>query len=502
MGDNSHLAGELPLGNLGGMAVRVTLRGIGRLTTALAAVAAASLVLTPSAAAAPENPFVFTNGFTVTVFGDGRFGNSELEGSLAVGGDVSFVSGYPIVHSTGLTPRNYGLPTIDGDPTRLLVGGQFDHVTSGGVTQVTSAGNIVPEQLGFAKLGDVTNVAINPRSTSGVWISPAGTNSGDQPAIEVTDATAQPLDSVAAPGAFAAAFADAQSQAGDVAAALVDLADCPGAVLTELTAGSYAGERLVPITAGRANVLNVTASGLTGFDRLTITGATLSADTTLVINITDEPAAITLPAFTIVPNPNELNPNPIAPYTLWNFGTRTSALTVGGTLVSGSLLAPNAQLTVNASSPVEGQIVADDLETAGGEIHHYAFAGLIDCLDDTTTTTTTSTTTTTTSTTTTLPDTTTTSPTTTEGPTTTNGDPTTTAATSSLPTTTDAAGSGSATTTTDGGVAGAGAGGTGSGQLANSGAGSTRTMLAIATALSTVGALVLFARRDAHRVSR
>src|SRR5699024_6433646 len=148
--------------------------------------AIAALTHAPAATGEPTNPLGFANGFTTVAFDDAHFGNAEMEGTIAVGGDISFGKGYPMVHTTGLTPAGYPLPVVDGDPTRLLVGGQFDHVNSQGVSQATTADavneGVVP---GYVKIGDRSNgVELNPRGTEGIWIGPV---SGQEPAIEVTD---------------------------------------------------------------------------------------------------------------------------------------------------------------------------------------------------------------------------------------------------------------------------------------------------------------------------
>ena len=93
--------------------------------------------MAPATGAVSGSDLSFLHGFTVVSFGDASIGNHELEGTLAVGGVVTFDKGYPMVHSTGLAPTGYALPRVGGDPTRLLVGGQFNAAASAGVYELS-----------------------------------------------------------------------------------------------------------------------------------------------------------------------------------------------------------------------------------------------------------------------------------------------------------------------------------------------------------------------------
>ncbi len=94
-----------------------------------------------SAAAAGTNPLGPLKGFTVVTQGDATFGNSgEIEGSLAVGGNLAF-------QQYNLAPNQDGsaLPIVDGQSNvGLFVGGtvtfpgngKFD-INGGGVARIT-----------------------------------------------------------------------------------------------------------------------------------------------------------------------------------------------------------------------------------------------------------------------------------------------------------------------------------------------------------------------------
>ena len=79
----------------------------------------------PAEAAYPDtfNPLAMNGGFTVYAREDITLGNQETEGSIAAGGTATKPgdSQYTIIHVAAGT-GDYSIPSVDGDPTRLLVG--------------------------------------------------------------------------------------------------------------------------------------------------------------------------------------------------------------------------------------------------------------------------------------------------------------------------------------------------------------------------------------------
>jgi choice-of-anchor A domain-containing protein len=317
-----------------------------------------------------------TDGFTVFVEGDVVLGNTETEGSLALGGDLTLPVDTALIHSSGLTPDGYTLPVVDGDPTRLLVGGTLD-LTSPGSLQVTSrndvTGTIAPDQLGTVKVGDTRALELTPRS--GVdRLHALGGDENAKPWIDVNDAANQTFDgdhAVTYPGAadlvtsrFPALVAQGEAlrtAAGDdVAAASV---------------APNGSDGVVTLTAGRLNVLTVDAATLASFNALTFAGVTPGDGTELVVNVAGG-GDVRIPPLRgpqMPGSPDADHPNPWAPYVTWNL-TGSAATTVTGDLITGTVLAPDVDLTLDANSPVEGQIIARTLVTRGGEIHQYLAA--------------------------------------------------------------------------------------------------------------------------------
>ncbi len=69
-----------------------------------------------------------------------------------------------------------------------------------------------------------------------------------------------------------------------------------------------------------------------------------------------------------------------ASFVMWDLSRLDGPVTLGagGARLDGSVYAPTADLTVEAS-PLDGQVVARDLTLLGGEAHAYLFAGSIPC---------------------------------------------------------------------------------------------------------------------------
>ncbi|MFC8733064.1 collagen-binding domain-containing protein [Luteimicrobium sp. NPDC057192] len=362
---------------------------------ALGAVSALSASAATGRAAAAEPAPVCTgydtDGFTIFVQDDVDLGNSETEGSLALGGDLTLAADTNLVHSTGLTPAGYTLPVVDGDPTRLLVGGTLD-LTAPGSLQVTSRDDVGPAQadrIGAIKFGDTGGLELTARS--GVdRLHEAGGSVDAKPWVDVNDAAQQTFD-----GAHAVTYPGAASVVDSRFPALV----AQGEALRTATGSDVATATLdggvVTLTPGKLNVLTVDAATLGANAQLTFAGGTPGADTPFVVNVTDASGStVHVPPLRgpeMPGQPSATDPNPWAPFVTWNL-TGAGTTTVTGELVTGTILAPDVDLTLDASSPVEGQIVARSLVARGGEIHQYLAAS--SCTTPTPTPTATETTTT------------------------------------------------------------------------------------------------------------
>src|SRR5699024_2599675 len=129
----------------------------------LAAPAAAESV-TPPAESSPVNPMGAatttgsTEGYTLFVKEDAILANSELEGTLAVGGTATFGDErghgggqYPIFHGGVGGNADYDVPTIEGEENRVLI---QRFASDSKVVQVKGDGATGVNAEAGAKIGD------------------------------------------------------------------------------------------------------------------------------------------------------------------------------------------------------------------------------------------------------------------------------------------------------------------------------------------------------------
>ncbi|GAA3921556.1 DUF5979 domain-containing protein [Microbacterium invictum] len=361
---------------------------------ALAAVLAVSgaVALTPSepaAAAYPDtfNPFTASGGFTVYAREDASLGNDETEGSIAVGGVLTKPGGgqYTIIHVSAGT-GDYTLPTVDGDPTRLLVDSYSQ--SSGGIMAITSAGTEEPSLQGDLKMVERDGPFQPFARADWVRLNTNPANVDQTPLIDATDqqypASATPPASATGSGSIytfdTSATAVADYVEANAEASYDQAAQCLDDVTDPVTGTGYhvdvaedAGSRVVlaPLSADQPNVVDyddIAGTGLLQFS----SGPTPGIANPLVIRV----AAGTTEVIGARADPQGAH----SPYILWDLSALTGDVLVRAAeaRIDGSIYAPEADVTVNAS-PLDGQIIGRTVATLGGEIHSFMFAGQIAC---------------------------------------------------------------------------------------------------------------------------
>ncbi|TNU75032.1 choice-of-anchor A family protein [Miniimonas arenae] len=325
-------------------------------------------------------PVGSADGFTIFVTGDAVLANSELEGSFAVLGSATFgdsrgqSSGqYPIVHSIAGNSA-YSVPTIDGDPTRVLLqryAGSPADATK--VVQVKNQGDPAGVAAGF-KLADPTSpdgYTFGPQfGGSGTTFYPVGgSNQSPQieslvtPWVDLTTAQAEMGTELASAAAYFPA---------DDGEAILEGIDYQDAVVTN---GQEA--RVVLSVDGPSRI---TLSDLAGAQKLFLQD--YSETSFLVVTVSPSDVVngvLTLPTYAGAGNVDEGSS-----YLLWDLSALDGDVTVVSTAnrVRGSLYAPNAHVTFPAGgSQFEGQIIAEGLTAlqGGEEIHTNLFKGAAPC---------------------------------------------------------------------------------------------------------------------------
>jgi choice-of-anchor A domain-containing protein len=334
-------------------------------TTAVAGSVVAVLMTSQAVAIGPINPLDPAEGFSVFLAGDATVTSNENEGTMAVGGDLTIGGNYQLNNRGEAT---YVAPG-DTDPTALVVGGQVNFADS------TDGVRLQVEGGGFAKVGDLSNAFIRDTDNNGADVSTRVLPEDDYealPHVELT--TRQPPESVAAESGldFSAAFDEFRSISAELAA-------CAGTVQLVTANGepwNREPESHINLMPGMTNVLNISAEDLDQIAILTFNDAP-TADTPLLVNVDTSGVGGVFdwspPSFAGV-GPSH------APYILFNFaGTTELNLVPGGGGVIGTIYAPDADVTDQSSTNIDGAVIANSLDHNGGELHPESFDTELEC---------------------------------------------------------------------------------------------------------------------------
>ncbi|MGK3951749.1 DUF5979 domain-containing protein [Microbacterium sp. I2] len=371
---------------------RAVASGAAVLLAATGAIAVDATLATPAHAAYPDtfNPFTMNGGFTVYAREDALLQNQETEGSIAVGGTatVQGSSGtYTIIHVAAGT-GDYTLPTVDGDPTRFLVG-SYDEASTG-ILAITSAGTTEPSLHGDLKMVE-RDGPWQPFARAD-WIR-LNTNPSSPDQTPLIDATSQQYPDDATPPAGAAGNGSIYT-VDTSATAVADYVEANAEASYEAAADCLAG--LVPSGAGHSVGVAEDAGARVVLEPL-------SPDQPNIVDYADI-AGTALFQYSAGPTPGLANPLIIrvpagttdvvgarsdpqgaySPYILWDLSALTGPVSVTaaeGGRIDGSIYAPTADVTVTAA-PLDGQVLGQNVTIAGGEVHSFLFAGQLSCTAD------------------------------------------------------------------------------------------------------------------------
>jgi choice-of-anchor A domain-containing protein len=354
----------------------------------------AGVVLSAQALAAPGDPIGPINpvaqdlnghpansGFLVFVEGDVQLNADEAEGTIALGGDLSFNSAYNI--AAGAVPPETIVTAPDGRPVYLYVGGGIDWPDNDGlILRVLNNG--------YAKVGDTgtyTASSTDQNGAAGAWhIFEPDASYESQPRIEGT--IGQSPESIAEPvpagvldigGAFGL-YRDTTAQLG-LCTPTIDLTDSTGAAITPpYPVGGSGALRLVP---GQTNVFEIAADDLARLGEISFPDGGPSPDTPLLVNVTGETFVGNTPNLAGIASAN-------APFMLWNFPDATSVTVTGGDSIEGTLYAPNAVLNWQVTQNIEGNVIAAEfIHGMPGtapvgtprEVHGFPFDAELSCVE-------------------------------------------------------------------------------------------------------------------------
>ncbi|MGR4009096.1 collagen-binding domain-containing protein [Leucobacter sp. 1207-22] len=379
-------------------------RGILAGITALALTGAGMLGITAPAAADPTiaapnataceptnpmggaTPIGSTAGYTVFVRSSAILANSELEGTLAVGGKATFGDPrgeqgamYPILHGGAGGSADYDVPTIDGEPNRVLIG---EFASVGKVVQVKTQG------------------ASGTNATAGVKIenhqAPAGYTFG--PAFGHSGTTFFP-----SAGGNQSPQIDSQSQQWNDLATAQQSWGMNGTVLSHFPTDTGAEQisgftdwipvappagNDQPVTLQPGGPSKLTLADFDGVQKFTLDG--YSEDSFLVITVKQSDVIggrVTVPTYGYSGIDSAHNAG--ISHILYDFSAVTGDVEVIAKTdsVRGSIYAPNAHVIFPSrdagGQQFEGQVIANDFTALQGsyELHTNLFKGRFPCED-------------------------------------------------------------------------------------------------------------------------
>ncbi|GAA1445665.1 hypothetical protein GCM10009617_25310 [Leifsonia poae] len=334
----------------------------------------------------PVNPVTFpinghqaNSGFTIFSEGNVALNADEAEGTVAVGGDLTFESGYNI--GAGATPPATFVAPGDTAPTFLYV--------RGGVGFSSSPTTPVLKVLGggLSKIADTSTYTAydhdNNNALVNYQIVPTGAPYNTAPRIEGT--VTQTPASIAAPVGtnlvdIDAAFPAYRQLSTDLGgcARTVQLTDTQGDPLQSPIAPGTSGR--LTMTPGQTSVLSISAADLAAISEITFVAPLPDPTTPLVVNVVGTSFSGS------IPNQAGIGSGQ-APFMLWNFPQATTVTVTGGDSIEGTIYAPRAFVNWQVTQNIEGNVIAASFThgipgVRGGpprEVHNFPFSAEVSC---------------------------------------------------------------------------------------------------------------------------
>ncbi|MBP1327526.1 choice-of-anchor A domain-containing protein [Leucobacter exalbidus] len=365
--------------------------GTGLIATTAPAVAVPSQ--SPAASCSPVNPMGAAtpngseNGYTVFVRENAILANSELEGTLAVGGRATFGDArgnqnqqYPIYHGGIGGNYDYEAPTLDGEPNRVLI---QEFATDGKIVQVKADGATGASAQAGAKIGDQSTPA---DYTFGPMFGGNGTTFFPSDGGNMSPQ----IDSVVQPWTDLEAAQKSWSADGDV------LSYFPVDAGTSIIE-SFADWQNIPAPAGDDQTITLSADGPSKLQLSDFAGiskfqlADYSETSFLVISVDQSDVVdgrVTLPSYSF-PGKEGAEKEGVS-HILFDFSEIVGAVEVvsPNEPVRGSIYAPNAHVVFPAESDggreFEGQLIAQNFTAlqGGKEMHTNLFKGRFPCINE------------------------------------------------------------------------------------------------------------------------
>ncbi len=308
---------------------------------------------------AQSNPTSSAQGFNVFLKNGANLQSGQMQGALAIGGDLTLNGNYTVASNSGGTFK------VGGVTVGLLVGGKVIYTSGSSFNVNNDAYAIVGNST-----GSVAWYKDNNGASSNIRISRNGY--GDQPYIQIQNS---------APKLGVSASTNPVFQSG-----LVDF----NAAFTQFQTSSTCmstGHTNISITNSNQNVLPLTGfSGqiklrmVDGVNYWNISGTDLNNVTNLIydVNSPDDHHVLVINVNAAGSfNWNVWNQSGVgnsnSPYVIYNFYNTTRLTISGSNQIEGTVFAPLADINKTTSSNIDGQVIANSLIQTGGTINSANF---------------------------------------------------------------------------------------------------------------------------------
>ncbi|GAB4410803.1 MAG: hypothetical protein OHK0039_15450 [Bacteroidia bacterium] len=301
-------------------------------------------------------------GFNVFLENTFKFGGGDVEGAVALGGDLTIQGNWG--QFTNHTAGTYTIAGVSGH-VGLVVGGRL-YLNGGGLNMLSGSRVRIASNTGTQAIGFQNNTQVNTRIVN------SNGNYNSNPYINLDHHQAPSLIYGATGIDFAAAFTTFRSRATAVSACqtTVNVTNANGNPLDLGNLPNNAGVYIQSLANGE-NILNITAANLNKIQNLTFNAQPSSAKY-LIINV-DAPGTFNWDNFTFAGIGSQQ-----APYILFNFYNTTTLNINRSNSVYATVFAPSAVVKKNNSANIDGQVIATDFEMLqSGEVHKWYFASNI-----------------------------------------------------------------------------------------------------------------------------
>ena len=326
------------------------------------------LVSVNLSAFAQSNPTSSAQGFNMFLKNGATLQSSQLQGALAIGGDLTLNGNYTVAASSAGTFK------VGGVTVGLLVGGKVNY-TSGNSFNVNNNGYVIVGN----STGSVAWLKDNNGASSNIRITRNGY--GDQPYIQLqtnasnlgVSATTNPVFQSGLIN-FTTAFTQFQSSATVMSAYTnnASLTNPNGNVTGSMISSVLTNGQIKINLASGVNVLNVTGTDLNNVSTITFNNSP-DASHVLVVNVN----AAGSYSWNVWNQSGISQSN--AAYIIYNFYNTTSLTIAGNNAIEGTVFAPSADINKTSSSNIEGQVIANSMIQAAGSINSANFNYNLPC---------------------------------------------------------------------------------------------------------------------------